>query len=304
MFKFADVRDNDCGWTPLRCAALCGNEYIVRELIALGVDVNAPFPRELEDTWITVNGKKGLNIICHAAIWCYTPARVRILNLLCFKGKAKLTQNNFDVLISALFRTTLKGQRNYGAEWVLDTFPQWDVNAAFVELPSCLFVTLARSNNLPLVRRLIERHGAKLSTTFTPCKLDMLHACGGHMCEVDLEAAEYIYHKMSQAQPESWTVSSRSNMPAGVYYGILLLWWMTGKPHFAGIRLRTFYRSTLLHHAVHEGNLSCVKWLLKMGADPTIRNHGGESPITIAQKLGHVGIGKLLASTEHAQTEE
>jgi len=296
MFKFADVHDNDSGWTPLRCAALCGNEVIVRELIALGVDVNAPFPRNLADTWITVNAMKGMNIICQAAIWCYTPERMRILDLLYFDGKAKLVQNNLDVLIIALYRRTLKGQRNYGADWVLDTFPEWDVNAVAYGLPSYSFATLAMSNNLPLVRRLIERHGAKLSTTFTPCKIDLLHsACHNAF---DVEIAEYVYDKMIHVHPSSWTVSSKSTMSASTYYGVRLLWWMTGKPRFVGRRLRAFYRSTLLHDAVQEGNLSCVKWLLEIGADPRIKNREGENPLTIAQKLGYNGIGKLLASTD------
>ena len=57
-FKFRDPHDNDEGWTPLRCAALSGNEAIVRELISLGVDVEAPFPRYMMDTWITTVGIK------------------------------------------------------------------------------------------------------------------------------------------------------------------------------------------------------------------------------------------------------
>jgi ankyrin repeat protein len=72
---------------------------------------------------------------------------------------------------------------------------------------------------------------------------------------------------------------------------------MTGKPRFVGRRLRAFYRSTLLHDAVQEGNLSCVKWLLEIGADPRMKNHEGESPLMIAQRLGYVGISKLLASS-------
>ena len=128
MFKFHDIHENDCGWTPLRCAALSGNEYIVRELISLGVDVNAPFLEDLEDTWISVNGIKGVNIICDTATMCHTPRHVRILDTLHVEGKAKVKQNNFDVLICSLFQRTLKGQVNYAAEWVLDTFPQWDVN--------------------------------------------------------------------------------------------------------------------------------------------------------------------------------
>ena len=42
MFKFSTEFDNIDGWTPLRCAALSLNEPIVRQLLDLGVDVNAP----------------------------------------------------------------------------------------------------------------------------------------------------------------------------------------------------------------------------------------------------------------------
>jgi ankyrin repeat protein len=73
---------------------------------------------------------------------------------------------------------------------------------------------------------------------------------------------------------------------------------VTGKPHFLGTRLRAFYRSTLLHDVVREGKISCVKWLLEKGADPKIKNHEGETPVTIAQNSGYVAIAKLLESTE------
>lgn len=151
------------------------------------------------------------------------------------------------------------------------------------------------------MRRLVERHGAKLNATFTPSKIDMLYACCDNTFDVDV--AEYIYGKMSQAQPPSWTVSSRSKMSARAYYGIYILWWMTGKPHFVGKRLRAFYGSTLLHDMVQEGHLSRVKWLLEKGADPKIKNHGGETPLTIAQRLGYGALAKFWASTESCLCE-
>ena len=58
MFRFKNPNDNDEGWTPLRCAALSGNEAIVRELISLGVDVDAPFLEQMLDTWIPGVGIK------------------------------------------------------------------------------------------------------------------------------------------------------------------------------------------------------------------------------------------------------
>ena len=48
MFKFQDAHDNDGGWTPLRCAVQSQNEQIVRQLLELGVDVNAPYPDNLD----------------------------------------------------------------------------------------------------------------------------------------------------------------------------------------------------------------------------------------------------------------
>ena len=50
MFKFHTAHDNDDGWTPLRCAALSQNEHIVRQLLDLGVDVNAPFPYDRKNS--------------------------------------------------------------------------------------------------------------------------------------------------------------------------------------------------------------------------------------------------------------
>ena len=115
------------GWTPLRCAALSRNELIVRQLLELGVDVNAPFPDSLEDTWMPRNGIKGMNILIHAAPWCTTPESVEILDFL-VKAGAHVHQNGISALFTTLSRPTRKGQRNYSAEWVLDNFPTWDVN--------------------------------------------------------------------------------------------------------------------------------------------------------------------------------
>ena len=114
MFRFKNPDDNEDGWTPLRCAALSGNKAISRELITLGVDVNAPFPRDLMDTWHTENAWKGGNIICHVAFYCHTPAGVEILELL-HLGGSKLRQNNEDVLncgkkLRIPFKTTPRGK--------------------------------------------------------------------------------------------------------------------------------------------------------------------------------------------------
>ena len=67
-------------------------------------------------------------------------------------------------LASALLRRTLKGECNFAAEWVLDTFPEWDVNKNTGKyLP--LAILLVISNNLPLVKKLIEHHGADVTMT-------------------------------------------------------------------------------------------------------------------------------------------
>lgn len=126
--SFKEYSDNEHGWTPLRCAAVSFNVPMVRSLMTLGVEVNAPITKVLRDNWVNVSVLKGLNIICHAAHWCYTPASVEVLDILYFEGGAKLQQNNIDVLTSASYRRTFKGQRNHGAEWILNAVPQWNVN--------------------------------------------------------------------------------------------------------------------------------------------------------------------------------
>ena len=59
IYKFKNVHQNDGGWTPLRCAAISNNLPIVRKLIFLGVDVNAPIKRTLAETWTNVSVVKG-----------------------------------------------------------------------------------------------------------------------------------------------------------------------------------------------------------------------------------------------------
>lgn len=295
--SFKEYNENDGGWTPLRCAALRGNVHIVRQLIALKVDVNAPLTRRIRGNWVSANALKGLNIICHTAHWCDTPAHVEVLNVLYFEGGAKMRQNNIDVLNAASHRRTLKGQKNYGAEWVLDKFPQWNVNTRSLHGAFPLYQILLYSSNLPLARRLIECFGADLTMNFSPAKFDLLWAaCMSHT--FDVKVVEYIYDKMRHVLPTSWTLCERGNMSAVRYYTIRPFWRLSPVAGWPRLVIQRFlldsYHSTLLHHTVYEASIPASLWLLENGADPTIENHSGETPLTIAEKRGHVDIFKLL----------
>ena len=206
----------------------------------IGLKGNAEISN-LEDTWLPRNSVKGLNILNHASAWCTTPESTKILDHLT-KAGAHVRQNEFNVLSTALTRPTRKGQRNYGLEWVLDNFPTWDVDLSGSKGYSPL-VMMSFSENLPLIRRLVDSHGWDVSFPFSPLKLDTLFfvcmANGGF----DREVAEYIYEEMERKRSNvindkgaheksslEWTVNDRSQMSGQAYYGVTAFCWITGQP--------------------------------------------------------------------------
>jgi ankyrin repeat protein len=54
------------------------------------------------------------------------------------------------------------------------------------------------------------------------------------------------------------------------------------------------FGNTLLHGAVVSGDIREVRRLLAAGADPSIANRDGKTPVHAAALLGHAEIEKLL----------
>ena len=57
------------------------------------------------------------------------------------------------------------------------------------------------------------------------------------------------------------------------------------------------FGNTLLHGAVVHGDLHEVKRLLAAGADPTIANRDGKTPLHAAALFGHAEIQRLLKTS-------
>ena len=145
-----------------------------------------------------------------------------------------------------------------------------------------------------LARRLIDVHGADLSMTITPCKFDSLWAtCSSYI--FDAEVAHYIEDQTKPLYPASFElVCAQGSMSALTYRLMKSLRAILPVPEIVSSRLLQSYKSTLLHHAVFEGNISACLWLLKKNADPTMTNHQGDTPLMVAEKKGYVGIQKVL----------
>lgn len=62
-----------------------------------------------------------------------------------------------------------------------------------------------------------------------------------------------------------------------------------GNPNYQGP-----FGNTLLHSAVITGNIQEVARLLSAGADPTIANRDGRTPVDVAAIMGHQNISDLL----------
>lgn len=55
------------------------------------------------------------------------------------------------------------------------------------------------------------------------------------------------------------------------------------------------FGNTLLHGAAMSGDVEEASRLLAAGADPTIENRYGLTPLGVARKLGHARVGELLS---------
>ncbi|XP_067423566.1 ankyrin repeat domain-containing protein 42 isoform X3 [Emydura macquarii macquarii] len=52
--------------------------------------------------------------------------------------------------------------------------------------------------------------------------------------------------------------------------------------------------STLMHKAAGQGHISCLHWLIEMGADCDITNEAGETPKDVAKRFAHLAAVELL----------
>jgi ankyrin repeat protein len=67
--------------------------------------------------------------------------------------------------------------------------------------------------------------------------------------------------------------------------------------HGADINFRDAQGFTVLHHAVKKKfTQKQVGELVKLGADPSVKNHDGETPSELAKRLGQTGLTKFLAA--------
>lgn len=62
--------------------------------------------------------------------------------------------------------------------------------------------------------------------------------------------------------------------------------------------------STALHMAVDMGCIGAVKILLKNGADPTLINKAGDTPMVLAAKRGYADIIKLLSKSSSSDIKQ
>ena len=121
-------------------------------------------------------------------------------------------------------------------------------------------------------------------------------------------AAERLIH--AGADTEQRSANATSNMPlhaaiAGTRDDLTVLLLDAG----ANINAQDGGGWTPIHLAAHGGSLSLVRTLLARGADPSIVNHDGDSPLDTALKQGHAEIAEVLrtyraTSTESRSTEE
>ena len=67
--------------------------------------------------------------------------------------------------------------------------------------------------------------------------------------------------------------------------------------HGANINAMGEHGYTPLHNAVEQNHIEIVRFLLKSGADATMSNDDGDTPVELAKLMGYEGMLRLMANS-------
>ncbi|XP_046894685.1 ankyrin repeat domain-containing protein 42-like [Hypomesus transpacificus] len=62
--------------------------------------------------------------------------------------------------------------------------------------------------------------------------------------------------------------------------------------------------STIMHKSSGQGHLTCLRWLVEMGADHRIKNNAGETPRDTAQRFGQLAAVRMLGQASSEEDDE
>eukprot|EP00397_Hematodinium_sp_SG-2012_P001434 GEMP01001436.1.p1 GENE.GEMP01001436.1~~GEMP01001436.1.p1 ORF type:complete len:979 (+),score=217.72 GEMP01001436.1:192-3128(+) len=318
--KFDSARTSDGGWTPLRFAAISGNIAVVKQLLELKVDIEAPLERA-DPHWAL---PPRLNILTHAAMMCYDSNGEDVLDLL-LEAKAMPESGGVDILTMTSLMPMRPKSKNWGAEWLLRRFPNWDVDStcqgkrnspAFrahngvaqdrvkridgwmdavhqrvgwqPSWPALLGVHY--SDNLSYLQMLVS-HGADLRKVYTVTNGTIFMASCGSFASSSVEGPAYVLRNVPDLD-----LDRRVCIPWPLYWTVKVLVKLGNRRAWFNALL-CWHNATAIYGAASEGKHRVVAWLLEQKADPNIHNGEGETPLAVAHRLGFSNVVDVLKAS-------
>lgn len=200
-------------------------------------------------------------------------------------GSKVVIEDCTDVLSCALLRGKGKtNQMNVGLEWVLSTFPKWDINITskqFSFLDAGMLV-VEFGNSLQILDRLVTQYNYDITRRHPIVDFDTFHmACAS--VGTPVEMLQYIYDHLVYADP-SFDIDRGAKIqkpitPMDKHIAAAL----SGKKEWCRY-WTNMEGSTPLMLAASEGNARVFKWLLEKKADPEKVNNKGETALSLAEK--------------------
>lgn len=250
-------------------------------------------------------------------------ARAYVYTAIAYVGLSEEASAKAKFLAALKNDTALKLSPKEFPPRVIQAFEQATREARILQPDSAsvtLFMDAAKREDVPALRRLLQRTPALLSSADPESGATALHwsVLRGHLMAVAfLVGAGTELAAKNNAGETPYDVAVRSNKsilfpwlqppvagpraaPDEVFDAakrgdVGRLRQILGKDPGALARRDAEFGATALHWASLRGNAATVAFLLGAGADPSVTNQSGEISLTVAQRAGRAAVAELLA---------
>lgn len=306
-----DIRDMN-GITPLALAAARGIYDVASTLITAGANVNSV--DNLGSTPLYVAAQKGhqkiVKLLCdqdsidvNLLIGEYTPlmiaayqGHIDVIKVLLRKPKLNINKGSRTRGTSALMLAALGDERE--AVDVLLTHPNININMQD-KVGSTALVMAAEDGYRRVVESLLD-HGADTEVLQEGSLGTALNRAIDDnqipVVELLLERGANVHHKdvFQRGMLHSAAINARSEI-----IEMLLDFDPT-----LDVNVQDVNGKTTLHDAARSGSEATTKILLERGADPTIKDNFGRTPIYVARETNQTAILEILRAARRAQKEK
>jgi hypothetical protein len=308
-YRFDSPHDSDGGWTPLRYACISGNVAVVRELIAVKVDVTAP----LEEPSNTTSHPEGSTILHSACRFCglHDTNELAILDMLVDAG-ADLFKQTTDVHNMYAWGFAISVRNVEGANWWYRCVERTKPGCFYNECTHCNF------GNTALMVTAIWMDEANfrnyLAMDPDPARRSCANMNAVHMMalwNMEMKGGDCLADVLGKTKHD---VNDIPKLPEGVhpktgmdyqaFYDYCHHKKVSGEPiNQLEDVIAVLDGGTPIVCAAYNGRVSFVRELLRLGADPRIKNRLGMTARDVAESRGWKDVVKVLEDYEDSEAQ-